>query len=107
MVRSRRKSPHLGAHFTSDFPILRHVRAYHDRIRAGGQRLEHRHGRAHAVEPRHVTADEHDAAGTAADDDRAISQLGPAALLDGRIKRVAIDMRDGQGAELPMGDQPR
>ena len=34
----------------------------HHRIRASGQRLEHRHRRAHTIKPRHIATGEHDAA---------------------------------------------
>jgi hypothetical protein len=91
----RRKSPHLGTDLASDFLVFGHVRAYHDGIRAGCQRLEHRHRRAHPVEPCDVTAGENNPASAAADDHRAIGQLGLPALLDRRVKGVAIDMRDG------------
>ena len=97
---------HLGAHLTSDGAVLRHLRPDHDRIRAGRQGLEHRHRRAHAIEPRHIAAGEHDPVGTTADDDRAVRQFGSVALFDARIKRIAIDMRDGQRAKFGMADQP-
>src|SRR5437667_11971232 len=39
----RRQSPHGGAYLTPYRLVLRHVRPDHDSIRAGHQRLEHRH----------------------------------------------------------------
>ena len=99
--------PHLGAHLTADSAVFRHVRPDYDRIRAGRQCLEHRHRRAHAIEPCHIAAGEHDPAGAAADDDRAVRQFGSVALFDRGIKRVAIDMRDRQRAECGVMDQPR
>ena len=65
----------------------------------GRQRLEHRHRRAHAIEPRDIAAGEHDAAAAAADDDRPVGELGPVALLDRGVKRVAIEMGDRQVGE--------
>jgi hypothetical protein len=98
----RRQSPHRGAHLTSDRLVLRHVGPDHNSIGAGCQRLEHRHRGAHAVNPRHVAARKHDAAGTATDDNRTVGELGPVALFDARVKGVAIDMRDGQAIQLIM-----
>jgi hypothetical protein len=98
---------HLGPYLTSDSTVLRHVRPDNDRIRTGCQCLEHRHRRAHPIEPRHIVAGEHDPAGTTADDHRAVRQFGSVALFDGSIKRVAIDMCDRQRAEFGMAYQAR
>ena len=103
----RRQPPHFGAHLTPDCAIFRHVRPYHNRIPAGGERSEHGHRRAHTVEPRHIAARQHDAASTAADDDRAVGQFGSVAFFDRRIERVAIDMRDRQRTKFGMADQSR
>ena len=67
-----RKPPHLRAHFASNLAIFRHVGPYDDCIGAGGKRLEHGHGRTHAIKPRHVAAGEHNAVGAAADDHGAV-----------------------------------
>jgi hypothetical protein len=53
------------------------------------------------VEPCHLTAGEHEAAGAAPDDDRAVREFGSVAL----FMAVAIDVRDCQRAEFGMADQ--
>jgi len=94
----RGKPLHFAAHLTPDRPVFRHVGPYNGRVGAGGKRLEHRHRRAHAIEPCDIAASEHDATGATPDDDRAIGQLGSVALFDSRIKCVAIDMCNREGA---------
>lgn len=103
-ARPRAQSSHLGAHLASDLPVLGHVRTYHDGIRAGFQRLEHRHGRTHAVEPRELTAGENNPADAAADDDWAIGQLRLVALLDRRVEGVAIDRVSSSRCARSRGD---
>ncbi len=48
----------------------------HDRVRAELQRLEHRHGGAHAGDARDVAAGGHDPAPAAADDQRLVASEG-------------------------------
>jgi hypothetical protein len=102
-----RHPQHRGAHSTPDVAVFRHVWPDHDRIRARRQRLEHRHRRAHAVEPRHITAGEDNPAGAAADDHGTIGEIGPFAFFDCGIKGVAIDMGDRQGVERGVRNQAR
>ena len=78
-----------------------------DRLGAGLQRLEHRHGRAHALDAGDVAGGRDDAALAAADDHRLVLQLRIVALLDRRIEGVAVDMGEMQLAELGMVEQPR
>src|SRR5208282_4916089 len=94
----------IAAHRASYLAIFCHVRPDHDRIRAGGQRLEHRHRRAHTIEARYVAAGEHHTAGTTADDDGAFAEVGPVTLLDRSVKSVAIDMSYRQGVECGVAD---
>src|SRR6266851_5296452 len=101
----RRELSHLGAHGAPDLAVFRHVRADHDPVRTGGQRLEHRHCRAHAIKAGDVAAGEHDPTGTAANDDRTIGKVGPVAFFDRGIKGVTIDMRDRQFVERGMRDE--
>ena len=56
--------------------------------------------------PRDVAGGGDDAAHAAADDHRAAGQLRPVALLDARVERVAIDMRDGEPNSSGMRDDP-
>ena len=83
--------------------VLRHVRLDHHGVRAGRQRLEHRHGAAHAVGARDVAGGRDHAALAAADDHRPGQQLRPVALLHRGVEGVAVDMRDGQREQLGMG----
>ncbi len=106
-LNERGQPPHLGAHRPPDFAVLRHIRPDHHCIRAGGQRLEHRHCGADAIKPRHVAAGEHDPARTAADDQRAGGQLRLLALFDRRVERVTVDMGDRQSFERRVADQSR
>ena len=67
-LHQRRQRLHGMAHFAADPHIFRHVRRDHDRGRAQRQRLEHRHGRAHAEGAGDVAGGRHHAALAAADD---------------------------------------
>ena len=78
-----------------------------DGARAKLQRPRHRHGRAHAVAPGDVAGGEHHAALAAADDQRLVDQIRMVALLHRGVEGVAIDMGNGQGGELGMGNDPR
>ena len=78
-----------------------------DRLGAGLERLEHRHGRAHAIGPGDIAGGRDHPALAAADDHRLVQQGWVVALLDGRIERVAIDMRQTQGVALGVAQQPR
>ena len=76
-------------------------------MRTQPPRLEHRHGRTHAVGPRHITGGEHDAALAAADDDRLIGKSRIVALFDRGIERVAVDMGDGEHIQLGVPNESR
>ena len=86
--------------------VLGHVRLDHHGVGAGLQRLEHRHGRAHAVDARHVAGRRDHAAPPAADDHRLVGQLRIVALLHRGVEGVAVDVGDGEAAQLFMGHQP-
>ena len=103
----RGQAAHLGPHGPADFAIFRHVRADHDRIGAGSERLEHRHRRAHAVEPRDIAAGQHDAARAAADDHRAFGQFLVSVLLDCRVEGVAVQMGEREIRQFGVRDDPR
>ena len=70
----RRQRLHHGAHLAADADIFLHVRRDDDRLRAGFERLEHRHGRAHALDAGDVAGGRDDAALAAADDHRLVLQ---------------------------------
>jgi hypothetical protein len=76
--RSRSAAPAVSALPSSAGPAARpahrllHVRFDHHRIRAGIERLEHRHRRAHAMNPGDVAAGGDHAAFAAADDHRLV-----------------------------------
>ena len=103
----RRQRLHHGAHLAADADIFFHVRRDDDRLGAGVQRLEHRHGRAHALDAGDVAGGRDDAALAAADDDRLVLQRRIVALLDRRVEGVAVDMGEMQPVELRMPDQAR
>ena len=90
-----------------DLGIDLHARLHDHRVGAELQRLEHRHGRAHAADARDVAGGRDHAAPPAADDDRLALELGIVALLDGGIEGIAIHVRDGQRPELLVGDHTR
>ena len=91
----------------ADLGVFRHVRRDDDGVRAGLQRLEHRHGRAHAVGARHVAGRRHHAALAAADDDGLVGEARIVALLHRGVEGVAIDVRDGERHEFGMHDNLR
>ena len=101
----RRGRQHQPAHLLARTADISPCRADDDRLRAELQRLEHRHGRADAVDAGDVAGGRDDAAVAAADDDRLVAQAGVVALLDAGIEGVAVDMGDGEVGELGMGDQ--
>ena len=77
-------------------------------VRAKLQRLEHRHGRAHAEGARHVAGRDDDAASARmTDDQRLAGELRPVALLDGGIEGIAIDVGDAEALDLRMRQKPR
>ena len=105
-LHQRRQAPHQRADAARRGDVLRHVRADHHRVRAEPQRLEHRHGAAHARGPGDVAGGGDHAAPAAADDHRQGQQLRPVALLDAGVEGVAIHMRDGELQQLRMPQQP-
>src|SRR5262245_2087780 len=78
----------------------------HHRLGAGGERLEHRHGRAHAIEPGDIAGGRDDAAPATAADHRPVADRRVVALLDAGIEGIAVEMGDRQAAELGVADMP-
>ena len=103
----RRQRQHQLAHFASDAHILRHVRRDDHGVRAGLQRLEHRHRRAHAERARDIACRRHDAALSAAHDHRPVGEARVVALLHRRVEGVAIDMRDRERKKLRVRHEAR
>ena len=91
-------------HQRADLPrhrdVFREVGADHHRVGARLQRLEHRHGAAHAVDARDIAGGGDHAAHAAADDHRLRGELRAVALFHAGVERVAVDMRDGEGEQL-------
>ena len=106
-LHQRRQRVHPRTDGPARLVILGKVRGHDHRVRAEFQRLEHRHGGAHAVKPRLVTAGRHNAPGAAAHDQGLVAQLRIVPFLDCRIKRVAIDMRDGENRQRRMTHDPQ
>ena len=102
----RQREHHL-ANLPANADIFLHVRLDHHGVRAGVQRLEHRHRRAHAADAGDVACGRHHAALAAADDHRPVAQGGVVALLDRRIERVAVDVSERQGIKLRVAQQAR
>ena len=95
-LHQRRQFVHQRAHLAGGGGVFFEVRLDDDRVGAGLQRLEHRHGAFHAVYTGDIAGGGDHAAGAAADDHRARLQLRPVAFLDAGVERVAVDMGDGQ-----------
>ena len=91
-----RELEHHRADGAGDLDVALHARADHHRLGAELQRLEHRHGRADAVDPRDVAGGGDDAAVAAADDDRLVGEAGVVALLHRGVEGVAVEMGDGE-----------
>ena len=66
------------------------------------QGLEHRHGRADAIDARNVAGCRDDTATPSPNDHRPVGQIRILALLDGGEERVAIDMGDTEIVPLAM-----
>jgi hypothetical protein len=101
-----RQRLHHGAHLAADMDVFVHVGLDDHGFGAGLQRLEHRHGRAHAADPGDVAGRGHDAAPAAADDDRPVAQFRPVALFHRRVEGVAVDMGQREGIELAVAREP-
>ncbi len=86
--------------------IFAEVRLDHHGVGAGLQRLEHRHGGADAIQPRHIAGGGDHPALAAADDDRPVAQFRSIAFLDRGVEGVAVQVGDVQIAQLVMGDDP-
>ena len=95
---------HEPAHFPADGLVLAHVGPDDGRLRAKLERLEHRHGRAHAIDARDIAGGRDHAALPAADDDRLVAQLRVVALLHAGIEGIAVDVRDREQIELGVGE---
>ena len=91
------------AHRRPDVPrvlaVERVARPDEDRVRAAADRLGRAHRRMDPEPPRDVVRGRDDAAPlrVAADDERLLAQLGVLELLDGRVERVEIEVRDDAG----------
>ena len=102
----RRHLQHHRAHLAPDGGIFRHVGLDDHGLGAELQRLEHRHGRPHALDARDVAGGGDDAARAAADDHRLVGQFGTVALLDRGIEGVAVDVGDRKLVQLRVAQQP-
>ena len=102
-VKRQHHLPHLAA----DARIFLHVRPHDARVRAQPQRLEHRHGRAHAVGARDIAGRRRPRRAAAADDHRLGGKRRIVALFDGGVERVAVDMGDGELAEFVVAHKAR
>ncbi len=98
---------HPRTYRAADLDIFRHVRLHDGGVRAQLKRLEHWHGRAHAIGARDIAAGRDDATLAAADDQRPVDEGRVVALLDRRIEGVAVDMGDGQRRKVRMPHQAR
>ena len=103
----RRQRLHQLAHLAADADIFLHIGRDDDRLRAGFQRLEHRHRRAHALDAGDVAGGGYDTALAAADDDRLVGQFGAIALFHGGVEGVAVDMGERQAVEFVVARQAR
>ena len=90
-----------GEHLLAGLGVGREARRHHDRLGRQPQRPRHRHGAPDAEGAHLVARGQHHAAlRVAADDDRPAAQLGPVALLDGRVEGVHVHVEDGAHAAL-------
>ncbi len=80
--------------------VFGEVGFYHLGVGAEFQGFEHGHGAVDAGEAGDVAGGADDAAGAAADNHRAMGEVGPVAFFDAGVEGVAIDMGDGEGEEL-------
>ena len=87
-----------------DLDVVLHAGADHHRVGAELERLEHRHGGTHAGQAGDVAGGGDDAAGAAADDDGLVGQGGVVALFHRGVERVAVEMGDGEGGKLGVGE---
>ncbi len=72
-LHERRQIEHHRPHGAADGGIFAHVGPHDRRVRAKLQRLEHRHGGAHAVDARVIAGGQNHAALAAADDHRPVA----------------------------------
>ena len=105
-LHERRQVLHQGADVPGGGGVFRHVGADDLGIRAGLQRLPHRHGAADAMHAGDVAGRRDDAAHAAADDDGAAGQLRPVALLHAGEEGVAVHVGNGEGEQLGMAHDP-
>ena len=85
---------HLLPDLLAGEPILFTIRFYDDCIRAGFQRLKHRHCRAYAIQSRDVAACRHDTPLATANYDRLVFQAGIVPLFDRSEEGVTIEVGD-------------
>ena len=98
---------HERAHFRADAAVALHVGADDHGVGAGCERLEHGHRGADAVEAGDVAGGADHAAPPAADDNGFVGEIGIVALFHRGVEGVAVDMRDGERAQLRVGDDAR
>ena len=103
----RRAFQHHRADLAADRRVLFHVGLDDLGLRAGLERLEHRHGRAHAVGAGDVAAGGDHAPVAAAHDHRAVAKLRAVALLDRGVEGVAVEMGDGEIVKLGVAQEAR
>ena len=103
----RRRFEHQLFHLAADGDIFLHVGANDHGVRAGLERLEHRHRRLHAVGARDVAGRGDDAALAAADDDGLVHQARVVAFLDGGVEGVAVDVGERQLVDFAVVDEAR
>ena len=103
----RREVEHRLAHGAAGRDIFLHIGLDDDGIRAFGQRLEHRHGRADAEGARDIAASGDHATFAAADDHRFVGKTRVVALFDCGVEGVAVDMRDGQRGGFRVAHEAR
>jgi hypothetical protein len=93
---------HHGADLAADLDVDVHAAAHDDCFGAEFERLEHRHGGAHALDPGDVAGGGDHAAASAADDDGLVADLRIVAFFNGGVEGVAIHMCDGEIEKLCM-----
>ena len=97
---------HQRPDLAGDRGVFVHVGADHRRVRAGPQRLEHRHRRADAELARIVAGRHDDPPPAAADQHRPVGEGGIVPLLDRGVEGIAIDMPDRQPGEFRVPRDP-
>ena len=105
-LHQRRRVLHHAPDFPAEALVFLHVGTDDHGVGARLPGLEHGHRRMDAPGAGDVAAGRDDAAPAAADDHRLVGQFRIVPLLHGRVKRVAVDVRDGQIGHLRVAEQP-